>query len=222
MNETNNFNGMNMQNNGVNNNSIPNNQNTSNFNQNPNGFNNNINQNPNGFNNDLNLNQNQNNYNGGNNFYQNPSNYNANNNGNNKTVMYILIGAVALVVIAVLVFCVFGSKTLTCTSKKDVAKEEYVMKFRFNKLKSADATITFDLSDYTDIDGFDEYKEKFITDTKELFEDEFDGIKPTVKENGDKVTFDFTLDKKYFEENGSTNNYDELKKEMEEDDYTCK
>lgn len=209
MNETNNFNGMNMQNNEVNNNSIPNNQNTSNFNQNPNGFNNN-------------LNQNQNNFNGGNNYYQNPSNYNASNNGNNKTGMYILIGAVALVVIAVLVFCVFGSKTLTCTSKKDVYKEEYVMNFRFNKLKSADATITYDLSDYADIDNFDEYKEEFITDTKELFEDEFDGIKATIKENGNKVTFNFTLDKKYFEENGSTNNYDELKKEMEDDDYTCK
>ena len=245
MNEGNNFNnapvgqnGMNQGPNNFNNNMNPNNYNggmsnggvNNNFNNAPVGQNG-MNQGPNNFNNNMN----PNNYNGmpnggvNNNFNNRamarpmPNNNFNRNNKKNNALLFVIIGVVALVLIMTGVYFVFGNKTLKCTITESQVDLVYVSKFAFNNFIDAKVSASVDISEYKNNKEFMNNKDTFIDSFKKNITSEFKGVEATVKEVGDKIIVEYSLNRDYLKKEGyNIDSYKDMKVDFENQGFTCK
>ncbi len=179
----------------------------------------------NGFNNQMpqnNLNQQQNQFQNGpmpcpmNNQFNNN-----NNSGQKKNTLGIILGVVGVIALVGIGYSFFGGKTLTCTTSdktygmtyNDVVK----VKFKNDKVKSINQETTVDLGDYSS------QKDEIVKMFEEEYEDD-DDLTYSVKTQGDKIVVSVTATTEdgfdYFFYGDY--NYDDLKKDLEDDGYTCK
>lgn len=202
-------NSINENNNFINSQQMPNNnndQNNSNFIQSPQ-FNNNINTN--------NMNQQS---------YQINNNIQPNTPNKNKTKTPLIIGVIGLVIVAIVIISsVVGNKTLTCTREENVygikMSGETKINFKLNRAQSADMKITFDLGKHADLK--DELITPLVSEYKKL---EQKGVKVNITSDASKIYIEASIKKNNIIESGigSSDTYDDAKKELEADGYKCK
>ena len=154
---------------------------------------------------------------------QNPNVQPKTSNGNKKVLF--IVGGILLAVVAVVVFILAltgNSKTLTCTMSETsfgvTMDMEATVKFKGDKAKSAVALITVDLGSMAS------YKDTYLESLEESYSDyEKDGVdveitsddsKIYVKISGEDTNPDFI--------GSSEENYDAVKKDLEESGFTCK
>ena len=180
------------------------------------------NQGNNGFNNQMpqnNFNQQQNQYQSG--PMPRPMNNQFNNNsGQKNNSLGIIIGIVSFIAVAGIGYYFLGGKTLTCTksgtsyglSTEDVIK----VKFQNDKIKSVSQTGTLDLGNYVS------QKDEVIEMLNEEYEDE-EGVVYSIKSQDDKIIVNLSATtEEGFEYFFLGNyNYDSLKEDLEDYDYTC-
>ncbi len=132
-----------------------------------------------------------------------------------------LIALTALLVTAVTLTGCGNTKTLTCTATENGEKETYTYKFSKDKLTKA--TIKAEMEAESE-EQAQEYKKSAEEEGAGLFEGE--GITTKVEVKGKKVmaTIEMDIEKMSEEDKATVANktYDEIKKEAEEDGYTCK
>ncbi len=141
------------------------------------------------------------------------------------------LGALALVLVLVTGCGGSKGKTLTCTKSEDETgmKSTQTMKVSFSDDKASKINMTMKM----DID--EEYS-SYISAFKSMLDSQFEnfksksGVKYDSKSDKDSITVDLEVDiNKLSEEelgaldlDGSTGTYDEVKKALEKDEYTCK
>ena len=143
-----------------------------------------------------------------------------NNSGQKNNSLGIIIGIVSFIAVAGIGYYFLGGKTLTCTksgtsyglSTEDVIK----VKFQNDKIKSVSQTGTLDLGNYVS------QKDEVIEMLNEEYEDE-DGVVYSIKSQDDKIIVNLsaTTEEGFEYFFLGDYNYDSLKEDLEDYDYTC-
>ena len=134
------------------------------------------------------------------------------------------IALISLLVVVLLTGC-GGKKTLNCNGELEGMKTNFTANFDSkSKFESADLTMEFKVTDeMLSLLSLKEIKETFETSMKESFKN---GAKVTVTDDGkDKLTIKVSLDKsgiKSLVGEEVKDTYNDVKKSLEDDKFTCK
>lgn len=145
----------------------------------------------------------------------------------NKFLVPLIIGISILVVgliVVLLVFVLGGKeKTMICTNTQSsygmVMEMEAKMNFKKDKIQSVDALITVDLGSYSS------YKDTFIESFEEEYSDyENDGVDVNITSDDSKIYINMKASQSNYDAVGlaTSESYNEVKEELEEQGFTCK
>lgn len=145
----------------------------------------------------------------------------------NNTMLFIILGVVIAIVIGVVCLFVFkgSNKTLTCTmSQQESGMEmnaEVNVKFKNNKANKVDMKMIVGLGELSS------YKDLFVEQFESQFKDYSDkGIDVKISSTDKEVIINMSATKKQMEEAGeistSSDTYKGVKKDLEDEGFTCK
>ena len=143
---------------------------------------------------------------------------------NDKKMIFIIIGAVIAVLVAILLCTLlFSGKTLTCTMSEDdmgmAMHVNFKIKFKKDEVSKTEVNLTVDLGEYVD------YKQDLLEQFQEQYtSDEIDGADVKITSDDSKIYIKINADKKGFEESGlgTLGTYKEVKEDLEAEGFTCK
>lgn len=143
----------------------------------------------------------------------------------NKFLLPLIIGISVFVVTLVVVLIVLlgGNKTLNCTRTETNSgmemKMDATISFKSKKVSSAKVSVVVDLGNYAS------YKDVFINSFKEEYEKQAkDGIKVNITSDDSHVYINMEASRDNYDVLGfvTAKDYNEAKKELEADGFTCK